>query len=136
MISRFTDKKCDAGMLSPLTLAFIGDTVFDLYVRETIICRANRPAKQLHGEAIKSVSAAAQAKKAEKLLPYLCEAELAVFKRGRNAHTNHVPKNASERDYHYATGLEALVGWLYLSEQSERLDEIMKICFDDGEKTE
>ena len=135
MISRFTDKKCDVGMLSPLTLAFIGDTVFDLYVRETIICQANRPAKQLHGEAVKCVSASAQAKKAERLLPLLDDAELAVFRRGRNAHTNHTPKNSSDRDYHYATGLEALVGWLYLSEKNERLDEIMKICFDDAEET-
>lgn len=127
-MQRILNEECNADLLSPLALAFVGDTVFDLYVRESLVCAANRSAKQLHNVAVTRVCAAAQAELVCKIMPMLSEKELAVFKRGRNAHTNHIPKNASERDYHYATGLEALVGWLYLSGYEDRLREIMSYC--------
>ena len=127
-MQRILNDKCNADLLSPLTLAFVGDTVFDLYVRERLVCEANRSVNQLHKEAVTCVCAAAQAQLICEIMPTLSEKELAVFKRGRNAHTNHIPKNASERDYHYATGLETLVGWLYLSGYEERLKEIMSYC--------
>ena len=121
------DKNCDVNNLSPLTLAFIGDTVFDLFIREMLVCEANRPVNKLHKAATGYVSAAAQASAAQIILPTLTEKELSVLKRGRNAHTNHKAKNASEGDYHYATGLEALFGYLYRTDQHERLRELFDL---------
>ncbi|MBQ4348767.1 MAG: ribonuclease III [Clostridia bacterium] len=123
-MNRFLDLCCDAKLLSPLNLAFVGDTVFDLFVRETLVCQANRPVNKLHKEATKMVKAQAQAEAAQKILPLLTEEEMSVFKRGRNAHTNHKAKNASEGDYHYATAVEALFGYLYLKGEIDRLREL------------
>ena len=121
-----TDAICDPKRLSPLTLAFVGDSVFDLLVREMLVCEANRPANRLHNLAVGHVCAAAQADAARRLMDggFLTDEEVAVFKRGRNAHTNHLPKNASEQDYHYATALEALFGYLYLAGRAERVREL------------
>ena len=116
--------------LSPLTLAFIGDTVFDLLVREKLICEANRPANDLHNLAVQKVKASAQAGFVEKILPHLNEQEVAVYKRGRNAKSGHLPKNASQSDYHMATGFEALIGYLYLSNEIERIKELFHIIED------
>lgn len=126
-MNRFYDKQCNPSQLSPLTLAFIGDTVFDLFVREKLVCEANRPVKKLHTLAAAQVNAAAQANFVRILTPSLNENELAVLKRGRNAHTNHKAKNASESDYHSATGFEALLGYLYLDGQIERIRELFDI---------
>lgn len=123
-MNRFIEKECDANMLSPLTLAFVGDTVFDLFVRETLVCQANRSVNKLHKTATGYVKASAQAQFVTKIRDRLTEEELTVLKRGRNAHSNHKAKNASESDYHYATGLEALFGYLYLEGRMERLREI------------
>ena len=130
-------------MLSPLTLAYIGDTVFDLFVRETLIREANRPANILHKLSAKRVCAAAQSHAVQVLLEreIMTDEEISVLKRGRNAHSNHLPKNASEKDYHLATGLESLFGFLYLSENTDRLHELFSIIwkihdeeFSDAEK--
>ena len=120
------DKSVKTSSLSPLTLAFIGDTVFDLLVRSELVCEANRPVNALHKSASKKVCAAAQAEGIKKILPLLTEEEEAVFKRGRKSHTGGIPKNASSADYHYATGLESLFGWLYLNGQSERIMELYR----------
>lgn len=106
---------------SPLALAFLGDAVYGLLVREQLLLTANRPARRLHTLSVQAVNARAQAQAAQKILPMLTEDELAVYKRGRNAHPGHTPKNQSEGDYHSATGLEALFGWLYLHGAEERL---------------
>lgn len=106
---------------SPLALAFLGDAVYGLLVRERLLLTANRPARRLHTLSVQAVNARAQAEAVEKILPMLTEEELAVYKRGRNAHPGHTPKNQSEGDYHSATGLEALFGWLYLHGAEERL---------------
>ncbi len=119
-----TDESVNLSGLSPLTLAFIGDTVFDMLVRTELVCRANRPVKELHREASSKVCAAAQAEKIKQLLPLLTEEETDVFKRGRNAHPGSVPKNQSQTDYHYATGLECLFGWLYLGKKEDRIKEL------------
>lgn len=123
-------KSADVSALSPLTLAFVGDTVFDLLTRTDLVCEANRPVNALHTAASKRVCAAAQANAIRKIMPLLSEDELAVFKRGRNAHTGGIPKNQSSADYHHATGLESLFGWLYLKGETERIiylyDEICK----------
>ena len=127
-MERFLSKNSvDADLLSPLTLAFIGDTVYDLLVREEIICDANRPANDLHSLAVKKVKASAQAKAITDIMPMLTERELAVFKRGRNAKSGHIAKNASTGDYHKATGLEALFGYLYLTNQINRIIELYQL---------
>lgn len=130
------EKDCDAKQLSPLSLAFIGDTVFDLFVREMLLCDANRPVKKLHNCAAKLVNAKTQAKIAEAITDQLTEQELDVFKRGRNAHTNHIAKNASNRDYHYATGLEAVFGFVYLNGDTERLRELFTLALESLETPE
>jgi ribonuclease-3 family protein len=122
---------CDADNLSPATLAFVGDGVYELLTREFLACEANRPAKELNIEKVKMVSALAQAEGFKKIEPMLTEKELEVFKRGRNAHTSRAPKNATHAQYHYATGLEALFGWLYLSGAQERAVELFKAIFSD-----
>lgn len=123
-MKRFIQESCNAKLLSPLTLAFIGDTVYDLFVRETLVCKANRPVKKLHLLAVEQVKAKSQAEYAKKIFEHLTEDEKDIFIRGRNAHTGHIPKNASVEDYHYATALEALFGFLYLNENIERLREL------------
>ncbi len=133
-----TDCLCDAQRLSPLALAFVGDSVFDLLVRQMLVAEANRPTNRLHNLAVERVCAAAQAEAARKLLESgsLSDAETVVLKRGRNAHAHHLPKNASETDYHYATGLEALFGYLYLAGDTARVRELFaQICalFDDAQ---
>lgn len=114
-------KGADVSALSPLALAFVGDTVFDLLTRTSLVLQANRPVNDLHKSASKKVCAAAQSESIKKIMPLLTEDELAVFKRGRNAHTSSIPKNASSADYHYATGLESLFGWLYLKGETSRI---------------
>lgn len=106
--------KTEAKQYSPLTLAFLGDAVYSLLVREMLLKTANRPTNALHKESIKLVNANCQAEMIKKVLPLLTEDEKAIFKRGRNAHSGHVPKNQSDADYRYATGLETLYGYLYL----------------------
>lgn len=130
------DKTADVSSLSPLTLAFVGDTVFDLLIRTELVCEANRPVNALHTMASKRVCAAAQAESLRKILPILTEDETAVFKRGRNAHTGGIPKHASSADYHYATGLESLFGWLYLKGETERIKELYNAMQTDGEVSE
>ena len=121
---RFTENECDINKLSPLMLAFIGDTVYDLFVRETLLTECPRPVKKLHSLAVEEVSASAQARKIKTIMDMLTEEEQDIFKRGRNAHTGHVPKSANVMTYHYATGLETLFGYLYLKGEKERLREI------------
>ena len=137
---RLYDKDIKVDTLSPLTLAFTGDAVFSLFVREMLVCDANRPVGKLHKLSVNWVKAEAQSKGMRAILPLLTEKETEVFKRGRNAHTSHTPKNQSGCDYHYATGFEALVGYLYLKDETERLNlllnEVIKaIEVDESEKT-
>ena len=132
-MEKLTKAKCDVNMLSPLNLAFIGDTVFDLFVRERLVCEANRPVNKLHNKAASMVKASAQAKAVERIRDRLTEQEQSVIRRGRNAHTNHKAKNMSEADYHLATGLEALFGYLYLKGETERLNEIFEMITQEEE---
>lgn len=123
--------------MSPLSLAFVGDAVFTLETRKRLVLDKNRPVGNLHRESVKYVNAASQAQAIKNLLPLLSEEEQAVFRRGRNAHTGHTPKNQSESDYHYATGLEALFGYLYLKGESKRISMLFDIIWsenNDGEK--
>lgn len=131
-MDRFLESKTDPNQLSPLTLAFIGDCVYELFVRETLVNEANRPASELHTEKVRFVSAAAQAEAFRLIEPMLTEKEQEIFRRGRNAHTTHTPKNMTGADYHTATGFEALFGFLYLSGDLPRLRELFAKIVSDG----
>lgn len=121
---RFTDKEINPKQLSPLNLAFIGDCVYEMLVREMLVIDANRPVNDLHKESVKYVSAKAQTLAYEKIRDCLTDEETAIFKRGRNAKVGHSPKSATEGEYHCATGVEALFGYLYLTEQADRIKEL------------
>lgn len=125
-MERLYPEGIDIHTLSPLALAFVGDGVYSLLVRERLLCRANRPVNDLHRMAVQSVRAEAQSAAMERLLPCLDEEELAVFKRGRNAHTAR-----SGADYHRSTGLESLFGYLYLAGRLERVRELFSLCMED-----
>lgn len=116
--------------LSPLVLAYIGDAVFEVFVRMLVISKGNAPVNKLHKMSKGYVSAKAQAEIFFKIESLLTDEEMAVFKRGRNAKSFTVPKNADIMDYRHATGLEALVGFLYLDNKIERLN----ILFEEGIK--
>ena len=116
----------DIRTYSPLTLAYIGDGVYDLIIRTVVVERANRSANDLHKRTIKYVKAEAQAKMIQALAPELTEEEEAVYKRGRNAKSYTTAKNASVGDYRKATGYEALIGWLYLTNQTDRVLYLVK----------
>ena len=122
----FACSEQDIRAYSPLTLAYIGDAVYELVIRSVVVERANRSANDLHKMSVKYVKAEAQAKMIEALLEVLSEDELAVYKRGRNAKSYTVAKNASMSDYRKATGFEALMGFLYLSGQTDRMLELIK----------
>ena len=118
---QFNLKEVDIRTYSPLALAYIGDGVFDLIIRTIVVGRGNTRANKLHCRTSHIVKAHTQAMLAEKLLPYLTEEENSVYRRGINAHSPTMAKNATVADYRKATGLEALVGYLYLTEQFERI---------------
>lgn len=119
----------DPNALSPLDLAFLGDSVYELFVREAIVTEANRPTAALNKEKVRFVNANAQQEAAELLADVLTDEEASVFRRGRNAHTGHTPKNASSAAYHAATGVEALFGWLYLKGRFSRLRELFTLIY-------
>lgn len=124
----------DPTQLGPLVLAYIGDTVFDLYVRTGLVLSTGLTAHGLHVAAAKKVCASAQAESFRKIEGILTEDELAVFRRGRNGHMGTVPRNASIFDYRAATGLEAVIGWLYLKGNDARLNELMRVILSDETK--
>ncbi|HNW87534.1 MAG TPA: ribonuclease III domain-containing protein [Candidatus Limiplasma sp.] len=116
----------EAELKNPLALAFIGDTVWDLLVRQRLLATAAR-VNALHRKATSMVNAGAQAQALTRVEPLLTEAERDIVRRGANAHCNHVaPKNQDPVDYRHATGLEALIGWLYLSGQHTRVRELFE----------
>mgnify|MGYP001019026556 CR=1 FL=1 len=118
--------------LSPLTLAFLGDAVFELLVRNRLVRMGSRPSLELHRLSVQEVCCNAQSKASNLLVPLLTEEETAVFRRGKNARPGHFPKNADQKDYHNATALESLFGYLYLCGRSERLEELFAITVGDG----
>ena len=125
-MERLYPKEVDVHTLSPLALAFVGDGVSSLLVRERLLTIANRPVNDLHHLAVNAVRAEAQSAAMERLLPRLTPEEEAVYKRGRNAHTAR-----SGAEYHRATGLESLFGYLYLSGQLERVRELFLLCMEE-----
>ncbi len=116
----------DIKTYSPLTLAFIGDSIFDLIIRTAIVEIGNAPVNKLHKRASKLVQASAQADLYHLIKEQLTEEETVIFKRGRNAKSFTTAKNAGVLEYRTATGMEALVGYLYLTDQMNRLIELIR----------
>lgn len=114
---------------SPLSLAFVGDSVIELLVRSRLASTSRASAGRLHSEAVKMVSASAQADALLALEPMLSEEELSVVRRGRNANKATVSKNASVQEYRASTGVEALFGWLYMKNDNTRIAEIFDIIW-------
>ena len=123
---QFDIKEVDIRTYSPLTLAYIGDGIFDLVIRSIVVGRGNTRANELHHRTSHIVKAHTQAEMAEKLLPVLTETENDIYRRGRNAKSPTMAKNATMSDYRKATGFEALMGYLYLTDLFERIVFLVK----------
>ncbi len=123
---QFGVEEVDIRTYSPLTLAYIGDGVYDLLIRTVVVGRGNMRTDELHRRTSHIVKAQTQAAMAEALLPELTDAEADVYRRGRNAKSYTMAKNATMADYRRATGFEALVGWLYLNGETERIVALAK----------
>ncbi len=122
----FAVKEVDVRAYSPLTLAYMGDAVFDIIIRTVVVERANTSANKLHKKTSNVVMAQTQAAMIDALQDILSEEEISVYKRGRNAKSHTVAKNASIADYRKATGFEALLGYLYLQDRADRILELIK----------
>lgn len=124
---QFSIELVDIRTYSPLALAYIGDGIYDLVIRSIVVGKGNTRAGNLHRETSRLVKAQAQAEMVERLLPHLTEEEEDIYRRGRNAKSPTMAKNATMSDYRKATGFEALMGYLYLQDRFERLVELVKI---------
>lgn len=121
----------DINSISMLGLAHIGDGVYELLTRTMLCAGGNKKVTELHKKTVAIVNAPAQAEAAERLLPHLTDDEKYIYKRGRNAKVNSVPHKADIAQYHTATGLEALFGWLYLQGKTQRINELYAVCVED-----
>ena len=121
-------KKEEVNLLSPLTWAYVGDSVYELFIRTTLINRTSVKPHKLHIESIKYVKAQAQAEKLKELMEILTDEEKDIVRRTRNTQNHHLPKNADPEDYMYATAFEGLIGYLYLNKEDDRLKEIFEKC--------
>lgn len=117
----------EANQLSMLALAHVGDAVYELLVRSMLAFRGPNTVNELHRQTVARVRAEAQARAMKLLMPCLTEEELAVYKRGRNSHVHGIPPHANPGEYHSATGLEALFGWLWLQGKESRVEELFEI---------
>ena len=115
----------DVNLLSPLTWAYIGDCVYELYIRTELINKTNLKPHKLHIESIKYVKAKAQAEILQNIYEELTEEEKNIVRRGRNTENHHLPKNSNVQEYMYSTAFEALIGYLYLTKNNKRLKEIL-----------
>ena len=117
----------DINAISNLGLAHMGDCVYEMLVRSYLCAQGNKTVAQLHKQTITMVKATYQAAFVDKMLPLLCEDEMTYYRRGKNSHVHAVPKSASTQEYAKATGVEALFGYLYLSGQKERANELFNL---------
>ena len=127
---QFGIAEVDIRTYSPLTLAYIGDGIYDHVIRSVVVGKGNTRAGELHKRTSQIVKAHTQAEMMEVLLPLLTEEEADIYRRGRNAKSPTMAKNATMSDYRKATGFEALMGWLYLQDEFERLVELVKTGVD------
>ena len=121
-------EEIDVNLLSPLTWAYVGDGVYELFIRCHLVNNSKLKPHKLHVESINFVKAKAQADILKSILNDLTEEEQDIVRRGRNAENHHLPKNADPEDYMYATAFEGLIGYLFLSRRDERLKEILHKC--------
>ncbi|MFC5468787.1 Mini-ribonuclease 3 [Cohnella suwonensis] len=121
-------------LLSPVVLAYVGDAVFEIYIRQKLVAGASRKPHELHRATTGFVSAAAQAKLLQRWMPTLSEEEADIVRRGRNAKSGQPPKNADPGDYRHATALECLVGYLYYQGAGERLERLVGMAFETEDK--
>ena len=117
----------EVNMMSPLTWAYVGDAVYELYIRTHLVNKTNLKPHKLHIEAIKYVKAQSQAQALKKIEVNLTEKEKEIVRRGRNTENHHVAKNASVQDYMYSTAFEALIGYLYSTNQQKRIKELVEM---------
>lgn len=117
-------------LMPPLVWAYVGDCVYELFIRIKLVNTTKLNPHKLHIEAIKHVKAKAQAETLTKIYYELSEEEQDIVRRGRNAQNHHLPKNTELADYTHATAFEALLGYLYLTKQDERLNEILEKCYE------
>lgn len=122
-----TKSELDVNMMSPLIWAYIGDAVYEMHIRMYLINTTNLKPNKLHIEAIKYVKAKAQADILNRIHDSLTEQEQEIVRRTRNTENHHLPKNTELKDYMYATAFEGLIGYLFLTNQKERLDEILSL---------
>ena len=127
MTMRYFDDKTKLNAIPTLNLAFIGDGVFDLLVREYLVSTSNDHVGELNRAKVEMVNCKSQAQFAQRLMPHLTEKETAVYKRGRNAAPKTIAKNGTVAEYHSATGLECLFGYLYLNGERERVGELFDL---------
>lgn len=118
----------EVNLMSPLVWAYVGDSVYELFIRTHLVETTKLKPHKLHIETIKYVKAKAQADILERLQEVLTDKEKEIVRRARNAENHHLPKNADPADYMHATAFEGLIGYLYLSEQKKRLEEILNMC--------
>lgn len=126
----FQMEEVDVSTYSPLTLAYIGDGIYDLIIRSIVVNRGNKQVNKLHKETSSLVQASAQSLMMRTMQEHLTEEETAVYKRGRNAKSISPAKNQSITDYRRATGFEALLGYLYLKKEWKRMLDLVKIGLD------
>lgn len=126
----FRMREVDVREYSPLALAYVGDAVFDLVIKSLILNRGNKPVQKLHKETSAIVQASAQSRMMRVIQEKLTEEEHQVYKRGRNSKTVSPAKNQSVTDYRRATGFEALIGYLYLKREYQRMLELIKLGLD------
>ena len=129
-----TEKKIEGNALNGLSLAFIGDAVYEIMVREHLLRNGSLQIGKLHKMAVEMVRASFQASVFDFLEPLLTEEENSILHRGRNASATHIPKNANAIEYRKATGVESLFGWLYLEQKNERLRELFEMILEYSKK--
>lgn len=127
IVERQKDQQ-DVNLMNPLVWAYIGDSVYEIFIRMKLVNETKLNPHKLHIETIKYVKAKSQAETLKKIYDFLTDEEKDIVRRGRNAQAHHAPKNAELADYKYATALEALIGYLYLTKKDERLQEILNYC--------
>lgn len=127
MLENWNCGETDPRLLSPGTLAFLGDAVYELFVRQRLVETANMPVNKLHLLAVEQVRASFQSDAYERIEAYLTEEEQTIWKRGRNANGVKAPKNANPAEYRRATGLEALFGYLFLLGRTQRLSQLFEL---------
>lgn len=130
LLKSFNIERKEATEFSPLVLAYIGDAVYELVIRSILVSMGNRPVNKLNKDATSLVKATAQSEIIKLISDSLSDKEYTVFKRGRNSSPHTMAKNASMTDYKYATGFEALIGFLYLDNRCDRALELIKLGVD------